>query len=120
MYNKNKQSVYLQNQVMTATPKKLIILLYDGCIKFMNLAERAIQDKKMEDAHTNLIKAQNIVMELKATLNFEDGAAIAEELDTIYGHLNVALIKANVDKDADQVKKCCLIMQDLRVAWVEV
>lgn len=120
MYNKNKQSVYLQNQVMTATPKKLIILLYDGCIKFMNLAERAIQDKKMEDAHTNLIKAQNIVMELKATLNFEDGAAIAEELDTIYGHLNVALIKANVDKDADQVKKCCLIMQDLRAAWVEV
>ncbi len=120
MYNRNKQNIYLQNQVMTATPKKLIILLYDGCIKFMNLAERAILDKKMEDAHINLIKAQNIVMELKGTLNFEDGAAIAEELDTIYGHLNTALIKANIDKDAEQVKKCCSIMQDLRASWVEV
>lgn len=120
MYNRNKQNVYLQNQVMTATPKKLIILLYDGCIKFMNLAELAILDNKMENAHTNLIKAQNIVMELKGTLNFEDGAAIAEELDTIYGHLHAALIKANIEKDADQVKKCCLIMQDLRTSWVEI
>ena len=100
MYNRNKQNVYLQNQVMTATPKKLIILLYDGCIKFMNLAERAILDKKMEDAHINLIKAQNIVMELKGTLNFEDGAAIAEELDTIYGHL-----QCRVDK-SEHRKRC--------------
>lgn len=120
MYNRNKQNVYLQNQVMTATPKKLIILLYDGCIKFMHLAERAILDKKLEDAHVNLIKAQNIVLELKATLNFENGAAIAEELDTIYGHLHAALVKANIDKDADQVKKCCGIMQDLRASWVEL
>jgi len=120
MYNRNKQNIYLQNQVMTATPKKLIILLYDGCIKFMNLAERAILDKKLEDAHVNLIKVQNIVLELKATLNFEDGAAIAEELDTIYGHLHAALVKANIDKDAAQVKKCCGIMQDLRASWVEL
>lgn len=67
----NPYQSYQQNSVNTASPGELTLMLYNGCLKFINLAKKAIEDKKMEEKNVNLIKAQKIIQELMVTLNMD-------------------------------------------------
>lgn len=120
MQQRNAQNVYKQNQVMTASPKKLIVLLYDGCIKNMKQAELAISEQQIEQANHALKKAQDIILELQSTLNFETGGDIAQNLNDIYIYLMDKLIESNIKKDAELVLQSRKLLEDLREAWTEI
>lgn len=120
MQQRNAQNVYKQNQILNASPKKLVVLLYDGCIKNMKLAELSIAENKLDQANTALIKAQDIIAELAGTLNKDQGGQIAQDLSDIYEYLMTKLIEANRTKDVAIIQKNREMMEELREAWAEI
>jgi flagellar protein FliS len=120
MYQKNGSDIYKQNQILNASPKKLIVLLYEGCIKNLKLAELHIAEKNIERTNQALIKAQDIIAELMNTLDFEKGGEVAENLYRMYEYLASELIKANMLKDAEDVKRSRELVEELRDAWIEM
>lgn len=120
MQQRNAQNIYKQNQILNASPKKLVVLLYEGCIKNLKLAEISIAEKKLGQAHTALIKAQDIIAELASTLNIEQAGQIAQDLNDIYEYLMMNLIKANSTKDITIIQKSREMMEELRDAWAEI
>lgn len=119
-YNRNIPDVYKQNQILNATPKKLVILLYEGAIKNLKLAELSAAEKKIEATGTALIKAQDIIRELMSTLDFEKGGEVAENLNQLYDYLMTELIKANVSKQPEDIKKSRVMLEELRDTWIEI
>lgn len=113
-------NVYKNNQVMTAPKKKLLIMLYDGAIKNLNLAELSIANKEIEKTNTYLTKTQDIIAELMSTLNFEAGGDIAKNLYGLYEYLYNRLIRANIDKDAAAVVEVKNFMEELRDTWEQI
>lgn len=116
----NARDIYKNNQVTTAPKKKLLIMLYDGAIKNLKLAEKAIQGDDNETANTNIIKAQNIVMELNYTLDFEAGGEIATNLHQLYDYMYLRLVQANMSKDMDGLKEVGKYLKDLRDTWSRI
>jgi flagellar protein FliS len=114
------KDVYRNNQVTTAPQKKLIIMLYDGAIRNLKLAEIAMENKDIEKINTHLIKAQDIIMELMTTLNFEAGGDIAKNLYQLYDYMFFRLVRANIDKNIDYVKEVKKYMEELRDAWEQI
>lgn len=120
MQQRNAQNIYKQNQILNASPKKLVVLLYDGCIKNLKLAEISIAEKNIEQANNALIKAQDIVAELAGTLNKDQGGQIAEDLSDIYEYLMTKLIEANRTKDVTIIQKNREMLEELREAWAGI
>lgn len=114
------RQAYQNNQVTTAPQKKLIVMLYDGAIKNLRLAKMAMEEKKVEKINTHLIKAQDIIMELMTTLNFELGGEIAKTLHQLYDYMYRQLIKANIDKDVEAINEVEKYMEELRAAWEQI
>lgn len=114
------KNVYRNNQVLTAPKKKLVIMLYDGAIKNLKLAEIATEDKNLEDINRYLIKAQDIIMELMNTLNFEAGGDIAKNLYQLYDYMYFKLVRANIDKDVENIIEVKRYMEELRDAWAQI
>jgi flagellar protein FliS len=115
---KNPQDAYRRQNVLTASPIELIVMLYDGLRKNIILAERAIKRRDMESANSHLIKAQNIVSELMNCLDLS--FQISEDLMRIYDFLFRGLVECNVKKNADNLQDYLAIVDDLRGAWAEV
>jgi len=111
---------YQQIQVETANKGKLLIMLYQGCIKFLRLAKKSIDEKDPEGANHYLIRSQNIVNELRSTLDLEKGGKIAENLDKLYDFMLVQLIEANIKKDGEMIQIVEKLMLDLLNAWQEI
>lgn len=115
----NAYQTYQQNQVNTASPGKLLLMLYDGAVKFLRLAMVALEEENFEKANEYLKKTQNIVHELMITLNFDVGD-IAQNLYDLYDFMNHELIQANIKKDMKKIKNVKKILEDLRSAWVQI
>lgn len=113
------QKTYLKNEIEGATKGKLVLLLYDGAIKFINMAVKAIEEKNIVAAHENIIKAENILYELLSTLNMEAGE-IAENLFKLYDFAIWQLVEANKTKDVEKLTPVLGILKTLRDAWKEV
>lgn len=113
-------NVYKNNQVMTAPKKKLLIMLFDGAIKNLKLAELSIGNKDIEKTNTYLTKTQNILTELMYTLNFDAGGDIAKNLYKLYEYMYNRLIRANIDKDKDGVIEVKNFMEELRDTWEQI
>ncbi len=114
------KDVYRNNQVTTAPQKKLIVMLYDGAIRNLKLAEIAMRDGEIQKVNTHLIKAQDIVMELMSTLNFEAGGDIAKNLYSLYDYIYLRLVRANVDKNIEYIEEVKKYMEELRDAWEQI
>lgn len=110
---------YIKQEVEGATKGKLVLLLYDGAIKFMRISVKAIDDKNIQEAHNNIMKAQNIIYELMSTLNMEVGD-ISRNLMRLYDFMIWQLIDANKDKDKDKIENIIKLMSSLREAWKDV
>ena len=119
-YANNANNQYRQNQVMTAPKKKLLIMLFDGAIKNLKLAELSIESKEIEKTNTYLTKTQNIVAELMSSLNFEVGGDIAKNLYQLYEYMYNRLIRANIDKDVTAVIEVKKYMEELRDTWEQI
>lgn len=109
---------YKQNSVLTATPEELTLMLYDGAIKFMNIAKYSIDNKDMVRAHNSLLRAQNIIDELNISLdmNYE----ISNELRSLYDFVMARLVDGNINKDIKAIEEAIAIVAEMRDTWKEV
>jgi flagellar protein FliS len=111
-------AVYANNKVMTASPAELTLMLYEGAIKFCNIAESAIEKQDIEKAHANIMKTEHIIEELQGSLNHK--YPIAKQFDDVYAYLMERLRDANMTKDPAIVEEILTHLRTMRDAWKEV
>ncbi len=116
----NPYAQYRQNSVETATPTRLIVMLYDGAIRFLSQALPAMHARRYDQQSTLIGKAQSIIAYLRDTLDFEVGQAFAASLDSIYAALQRSLNDANVYDKPEQVEEAIRVLRELRETWAEV
>ena len=114
----NPYEQYQRNKILTATPAEVTLMLYEGAIKFCNIAIMAIEQKDMEKAHINISKTQRIIEEFRNTLDRK--YPVAEDFDRIYIYVLRQLFQANIKKDADILKEVNGHLHTLRDTWKEV
>ncbi|WP_127498408.1 flagellar export chaperone FliS [Actinoplanes solisilvae] len=114
----NLRNRYLQDSINTASPAKLLMMLYDRLILDLMQGEEAIRAGELENAHEKLTHAQEIIIELRVSLEV-DAWSGAPGLANLYGYLITELIGANIGKDADRVAVCRGFLEPLRDAWRE-
>ncbi|MGL5721470.1 MAG: flagellar export chaperone FliS [Brevinema sp.] len=110
---------YHVNEIETASGLKLVVMLYDGAIRFSKKASGAIAAKDFETAHINIIKVQNIVSELLSSLNFEAGE-ISDTLSGLYLYMHRRLVEANLQKDASILEEVVELLENLKAGWDEL
>lgn len=114
----NAYAQYNNSKVLTASPAELTLMLYDGAIKFCNIAEVAIEQKDVEKAHVNIIKTQRIVDYLRQTLDMK--YAVAKDFERIYVYLSQRLVEANTKKDKEILEEVNTHLRSVRDTWKEV
>lgn len=108
-------NTYLRNKIMFAKPEELTCMLYDGIVKNLNQCMLALQQNNIEKANTSLLKAQDIISELKNALNME--FPVSKNLDMIYQYMIERLIEANIKKDINIVNEILGYTIELRDTW---
>ena len=116
----NYQNAYKKASVNTLDQNKLIIMLYDGAIKNASFAVQYMESEEIEKVHDSLIKTKNIVTELLATLNMDQGGEIAKNLKSLYSYMFSQLIEANMEKKSEPVLTVIDLLKELRGAWVQI
>jgi len=111
---------YKQVQVKTANKEKLLIMLYQGCIKFLRLAKKSIEDEDIQGANNYIIRSQDIIRELMHTLDREKGGEVADNLYSLYDFMNRQLIEANVNKDVEKIEVVEDMMMELLDSWKQI
>ncbi len=111
-------NAYKQNSVTTASPGELTLMLYNGCLKFLTLAKKAMLDKDIQTKNTNLQKAQAIITELMVTLDMN--VPISKEIQPLYDYMNRRLIEANIKNDPAMIDEVAGLMTEFRDTWKEV
>lgn len=109
---------YQRNAIQTASPAKLTLMLFDGAIKFSNIAIEGIEEGNIEKAHNNIIKVQNIIVEFRATLDFK--YPVAQEFDKVYDYIYRRLVEANMKKDKEIMEEALRHIRTMRDTWKEV
>ena len=109
---------YRQTQALTVSPGQLLIMLYDGAIRFLRQGHQAIEQQDLEAAHNAICRAQDIIAELDATLD-ERGGAISVNLHRIYDYLMRRMLEANIAKDGELVGEVIAHLESLLGAWRE-
>lgn len=110
---------YQNNQVTTASPEQLLIMLYDGAIRFVRQAQEAMAAGERTGKLESISKALGIVSELANTLNHEIGGEIAENLDALYHFMIRELTQANLKNDPEKLKVVHDLLSGLRETWLE-
>ena len=116
----NYQNAYKKASVNTLDQNKLIIMLYDGAIKNASFAVEHMKSEEVEKVHDYLIKTKNIVTELMATLNMDQGGDIAKNLQSLYSYMFGQLIEANMEKKPEPVIVVIDLLKELRAAWMQI
>lgn len=114
----NAASLYQGAAINTASPAELTLMLYNGAIKFCNLALMGIEEEDIMKAHNNLMKAQKIIRELQATLNFK--YEVSKDFDLIYTRILNNLLAANIKKDVDKLNEALEDIRGIRDVWTQV
>lgn len=109
---------YANNKIMTASPAQLTLMLYDGAIKFCNLAITGIEQKDINKAHTNIRKVENIIQEFRSSLNFK--YPVAQDFENVYMYIYDRLVEANIHKDKEILEEVLNHLRTMRNTWEEV
>ena len=109
---------YEKSRIMTASPGELTLMLYEGAIKFSNIAVMAIEKSDIEKAHINIRKVQRIIEEFQATLNHK--YPVSKDFDEVYSYLQRRLLEANVKKDKEIMEEVLRHLRVMRDTWKEV
>ena len=118
MYSEGFHS-YRKTNVITADPKRLILLCYEGAIDNLKIAKMKYVEKDYEGKGKALIKAQNIINELLCSLDLEKGGAIARNLDSLYNYMLRRIIHADVSRTIDAIDEIIGMLDELKSAWEE-
>lgn len=113
----NALNQYKQNTVFTATSEELTLMLYEGAIKFINIGKINIENKDTVKAHEALMRAQDIIIELNASLNMD--YEISNNLRSIYDFIMERLVDGNIQKDIAPLDEALELLQELRDTWKE-
>ena len=109
---------YQRNKILTATPSEVTLMLYEGAIKFCNIAIMGIEQGDMEKAHTIIRKTQRIIEEFRNTLDRQYD--VAEDFDRIYVYVLQRLFEANIKKDKEILEEVNTHLRSMRDTWKEV
>ncbi len=113
----NAYQQYKQAQYETASPEKLLLMLYDGAIKFGGQAKEGMNDNDYELANEKIKRVQSIINELMVTLDMDQGGEIADNLYNLYEYMNRRLIQANIRKDPEIVEEVLDLLREMKEAW---
>ncbi|KYO64100.1 flagellar export chaperone FliS [Thermovenabulum gondwanense] len=113
----NAYQQYQQNAILSSPPEKLVLMLYEGALKFLKLAKKSIEERNFVEANNNIIRVEDIVIELNMSLdmNYE----ISKNLRSLYNFIYEKLIQANIKKDARILEEVEGILIGLKEAWQE-
>ena len=111
-------NAYQKNAIMTASKAELTLMLYDGAIKFCNIALSGFEKKEYEKINTNLKKAQAIITEFRATLDCK--YPVWEDFERVYDYIYRCLIDANIHKDEEKLQEALKYIREMRDTWKEV
>lgn len=114
----NGYNQYMRSKVLTASKAELTLMLYDGAIKFCNMAIMCIEKKDIPGAHTNIKKTEAIIEEFMATLNYK--YELAKDFNKVYEYLHDRLVEANLKKDTVILNEVLGYLRDMRDTWKEV
>lgn len=118
MVGQNPYAQYNNSKILTASPAELTLMLYDGAIKFCNIAIMGIENNDIQKAHTNIVKAQRIIEEFRSTLDHK--YPVAEDFDRVYVYVLQRLFEANVKKDKEILEEVLEHLRSMRDTWKEV
>lgn len=111
-------NAYKQNSVTTASPGELTLMLYNGCLKFLTRAKKAIEEKNIEEKNTNIQKAQAIISELMSTLNAD--LDVSKQMIPLYEYINRRLMEGNITNDLAIIEEVEGLVTEFRDTWKEV
>ena len=111
---------YYQTHVQSRSPLELVVMLYDGALRFLDQAAEAMDRGDMAGKAMALSKAFAILAELQNTLNVKDGGDVARQLDALYSHMHDRLVEANVQRSSAPIRDVINLLQPLRDAWSQV
>lgn len=112
---------YKSNEITTVSQGKLIVMLYEGGIRFLSIAKESINNpRKFDTVNSNILKTQEIISELMTSLDMDKGGKVAEDLLSIYVYLKKRLLEANMKKDEDILDEIIKHLTELKVAWEEI
>ncbi len=118
MVNKNPYAAYNNSKILTASPAELTLMLYDGAIKFCNIAIVGIEEKNIEKAHNNIKKVEAIISEFRATLDHK--YEVAKDFENVYKYIHDRLIEANIKKDKEILEEVLEHLRTMRDTWKQV
>ena len=118
MVGQNPYAQYNNSKILTASPAELTLMLYEGAIKFCNIAIMGIEQKDIEKAHVNIVKVQRIIDEFRATLDRK--YPVSEDFDRVYVYILRRLFEANVKKDKEILEEVLVHLRSMRDTWKEV
>lgn len=114
----NPAAAYQGSKINTATPADLTLMLYEGAIKFCNIAISAIEENNISKANTNIIKAEKIIIEFRSTLDHK--YPVAKDFDLVYDYIYRRLLEANIKKDKDILEEVLEHLRGMRDTWKDV
>ena len=114
----NGYAAYNLRRIQTASPAELTLMLYEGAIKFCNIAIMGVEENDIEKTHNNIVKVQRIINEFQATLNHK--YEVAKDFDAVYTYLYDRLTEANVKKDKEILEEVLKHLRTMRETWKEV
>lgn len=120
MTNFQNSNIYFENSVKTASPTKLVELLYKNSIERLERAIKAIEQNNLVEANKEIIRVEDIILELNISLNIEKGGDVAKNLRSLYNYIYQQLIQANLKKDISILSEVKSLIQDLYETWRQV
>ena len=114
----NQYAQYNNSKVLTASPAELTLMLYDGAIKFTNIAIMAIEKKDVEKAHNNIVKVGKIINEFRATLDSK--YEVSKDFDRVYVYMLQRLLEGNIKKDPEILEEVNTHLRSMRDTWKQV
>lgn len=114
----NAYAQYNNSKILTASPAELTLMLYEGAIKFCNIAIAAIEHKDIEKAHINIVKTERIIEHFRLTLDMK--YEVAKDFDRVYEYLLRRLLQANIKKDKEILEEVNEHLRSMRDTWKEV
>lgn len=118
MYTQQGINNYQRNAVLTASPAELTLMLYEGAIKFCNIALIGFENQDFEKINTNIKKAEAIIAELRATLDHK--YPVWEDFDRVYAYIYDCMVDANIKKDPAMLEEALKHTREMRDTWKEV
>ena len=119
MYATAPTRAYRESAIMTASPARLVVMLYDGARRFLTQGAQAMRTRDIARANERLKRAEAIIQELLATLDMSQGE-VSERLSAIYNFCRRLLTEARLEQDADKIDQAIELLAELREAWAEL